>query len=42
MARMPLPDDELNWIQNSLAGDTEAYAALIKQYQKMVHSFGWP
>jgi RNA polymerase sigma-70 factor, ECF subfamily len=32
------PPDELNWIQNSLAGDTEAYAALVKQYQKMVHS----
>jgi RNA polymerase sigma-70 factor (ECF subfamily) len=41
MARMPLPDDELNWIQNSLAGDTEAYAALIKQYQKMVHSLAF-
>jgi len=37
MARMA-PPDELNWIQNSLAGDTEAYAALVKQYQKMVHS----
>jgi len=30
--------DELNWIQNSLAGDKEAYAALVKQYQKMVHA----
>ena len=34
---MAPPDDELNWIRNSLAGDTEAYAALVKQYQKMVH-----
>ena len=35
MARMAEPD-ELNWIQNSLAGDTEAFAALVNQYQKMV------
>jgi RNA polymerase sigma-70 factor (ECF subfamily) len=37
MARMAQPD-ELNWIQNSLAGDTEAYAALVKEHQKMVHA----
>lgn len=28
--------DELNWIEKSLAGDKEAYAALVKRYQKMV------
>jgi RNA polymerase sigma-70 factor (ECF subfamily) len=33
--------DELNRIQNSLAGDTEAYAALVKQYQKMVHALAF-
>jgi RNA polymerase sigma-70 factor (ECF subfamily) len=38
MVRMAPPDDELNWIQNSLAGDTEAYTALVKQYQKMVYA----
>lgn len=37
MARMA-PPDELNCIQNSLAGDAEAFAALIKQHQKMVHA----
>ena len=37
MARMA-PPDELNWIQNSLAGDTEAYAAIVKEHQKMVHA----
>jgi RNA polymerase sigma-70 factor (ECF subfamily) len=37
MARMA-GSDELNHIQNSLAGDTEAYAALVKQHQKMVHA----
>jgi len=37
MARMAEPD-ELNRIQNSLAGDTEAYAALVKEHQKMVHA----
>jgi RNA polymerase sigma-70 factor (ECF subfamily) len=36
MARMALPDDEPNWIQHSLAGDVEAFAALIQQHQKMV------
>jgi RNA polymerase sigma-70 factor, ECF subfamily len=36
MARMALPDDELNWIQHSLAGDTEAFATLVKQHQKML------
>jgi RNA polymerase sigma-70 factor (ECF subfamily) len=38
---MAAPDDELDWIQNSLAGDTEAYAALIKQHQKMVHALAF-
>ena len=37
MARMA-GSDELNRIQNSLTGDTEAYAALVKEYQKMVHA----
>jgi RNA polymerase sigma-70 factor (ECF subfamily) len=37
MARMAQPD-EPNWIQNSLAGDTEAYAAIVKEHQKMVHA----
>jgi len=40
MARMA-PPDELNWIQNSLAGDTEAYAALVKEHQKMVHAMAF-
>jgi RNA polymerase sigma-70 factor, ECF subfamily len=38
---MAPPDDELNWIRNSLAGDTEAFAALVKQYQKMVHALAF-
>lgn len=33
---MAPPDEELSRIQNSLAGDTEAFAALVKEYQKMV------
>jgi RNA polymerase sigma-70 factor, ECF subfamily len=40
MAHMA-PPDELNWIQNSLAGDTEAYAALVKEHQKMVHAMAF-
>ena len=38
---MAPPDDELNWIRNSLAGDMEAFAALVKQYQKMVHALAF-
>jgi RNA polymerase sigma-70 factor (ECF subfamily) len=40
MAHMALPD-EPNWIQNSLAGDTEAYSALVKEHQKMVHAMAF-
>src|SRR5471030_3229165 len=38
MANMAPPDDEPKWIQHSLAGDTGAYAALVKEHQKMVHA----
>jgi RNA polymerase sigma-70 factor (ECF subfamily) len=41
MARMAPPDDELACIQNSLAEDTEAFAALVKQHQKMVHALAF-
>ena len=41
MARMAPPDDEPNWIQDSLAGDTEAYAALVKEHQKMIHAMAF-
>jgi len=34
---MAPPDVELECIEKSLAGDAEAFAALVKQYQKMVH-----
>jgi RNA polymerase sigma-70 factor (ECF subfamily) len=38
MAHMAPPDDEPKWIQHSLADDTEAYATLVKEHQKMVHA----
>jgi RNA polymerase sigma-70 factor (ECF subfamily) len=41
MARMAPPDEELDCIQNSLAGDTEAFATLVKQHQKMVHALAF-
>ena|SRR5437867_6270712 len=31
-------DDDADWIQKSLQGDTEAFAELVKRYQVMVHS----
>jgi hypothetical protein len=33
--------DELNWIQNSLAGDKDAYASLVKRHQQMVHTLAF-
>ena len=36
MARMGTPDKEIQCIEKSLAGDREAFAALVRQYQKMV------
>jgi RNA polymerase sigma factor (sigma-70 family) len=41
MARMAGPDHELDCIQNCLAGDAEAFAALVKQYQKMVFALAF-
>jgi DNA-directed RNA polymerase specialized sigma24 family protein len=38
---MAPPDDEPKWIQDSLAGDTEPYAALVKEHQKMVHAMAF-
>lgn len=35
---MAPPDDERNWIKNSLAGDAKAYAVLVKEHQKMIHA----
>src|SRR5439155_17083870 len=37
---MALPDEH-NCIQNSLTGDHEAYATLVKEYQKMVYAVAW-
>lgn len=41
MARMPTPDNELDLVRNSLAGDPEAFAALVKEYQKMVFALAF-
>jgi RNA polymerase sigma-70 factor (ECF subfamily) len=40
MARMA-PSDDLNFIEKSLAGDAEAFAALVSQYQKMVFALAF-
>lgn len=41
MAPMAPPDDELACIQRSFADDTEAFAALVQQHQKMVHALAF-
>lgn len=41
MARMAPPDDEFNLIRNRLAGDAEAFAALVKENQKMVFAMAF-
>jgi RNA polymerase sigma-70 factor (ECF subfamily) len=38
MARMAGSDEESKLIQQSLSGDPEAYAALVKEYQKMIRA----
>jgi RNA polymerase sigma-70 factor (ECF subfamily) len=34
-------DQERGWIERSLTGDTEAYAALVAEYQKMIHALAF-
>lgn len=38
---MVSPDDELKWIEKSLAGDVEAFTALVTEYQKMVFALSF-
>jgi RNA polymerase sigma-70 factor (ECF subfamily) len=38
MARMAGSDDESKLIEQSLSGDPEAYAALVRQHQKMIRA----
>jgi RNA polymerase sigma-70 factor (ECF subfamily) len=38
MARMAGSDDESKLIEQSLSGDSEAYAALVSQHQKMIRA----
>ena len=35
---MAEPGDEQQWIRDSLAGDEAAFAALIKEHQRMIHA----
>jgi RNA polymerase sigma-70 factor (ECF subfamily) len=38
MAHMPALDDESRLVELSLSGDPEAYAALVRQHQKMIRA----
>src|SRR5262245_1065006 len=35
------PDQERQWVERSLSGDTDAFAALVKEYQKMIHGLAF-
>jgi RNA polymerase sigma-70 factor, ECF subfamily len=35
------PDQERQWVERSLAGDTDAYAALVQEHQKMIHALAF-
>ena len=38
---MAEPDQEIQWIERSLTGDTDAFGALVTQYQKMIHALAF-
>ena len=38
---MAEPDDETRWIERSCLGDHEAFEALIRKYQHMIHSLAY-
>ncbi len=38
---MAFEGEEVEWVRRSRAGDTEAFAALVKQYQQMIDALTW-
>lgn len=38
---MDAPDDESRWIERSLQRDPEAFAELVRRYQRMIHSLAY-
>jgi RNA polymerase sigma-70 factor (ECF subfamily) len=38
---MDAPDDESRWIERSLERDPEAFAELVRRYQRMIHTLAY-
>ena len=36
-----MKNDDAKWIERILAGDEEAFTALVKKYEKQIHTFVW-
>ena len=36
-----MKNDDAKWIERILAGDEEAFTALVKKYEKQIHAFVW-
>ena len=36
-----MKNDDAKWVERILAGDEDAFTALVKKYEKQVHAFVW-
>ena len=36
-----MKNDDAKWIERILAGDEDAFTALVKKYEKQIHTFVW-
>ena len=36
-----MKNDDAKWVERILAGDEDAFTALVKKHEKQVHAFVW-
>ncbi|MDE0427068.1 MAG: hypothetical protein OXN25_19620 [Candidatus Poribacteria bacterium] len=36
-----MKNDDPKWIEHVIAGDEDAFTALVKKYEKQIHAFVW-
>lgn len=39
--RICMKNDDPKWIEHVIAGDEDAFTALVKKYEKQIHAFVW-